>query len=102
MTGLYMAEMFAINKALDLYKSHNQSWSSVNICTDSLSFLRFLDNSQHSLFPSALVMNQSIAELIYRINKFNYNEQKVRFSWCPAHAGINFIEKRTFWLKRRL
>jgi len=31
MTNSYMAEVFAIDKALDLFKSRS-SWSSINIC----------------------------------------------------------------------
>jgi len=64
MTSSYMAEVYAIDKALNLFKSQSS-----NICTDSFcSFLQFLENSQLSLFLIALIkLNQSIAELIYKI-----------------------------------
>jgi len=92
MTSSYMVEVYAIDKTLDLIKLH--TWPQINICTDSLSLLQSLENSQLSLFSVALDnLNHIIAELIYKINNINYIEHKVRFSWCSAHVGIKHNEK---------
>jgi len=82
LTSSYMVEVYA----LDLIKLH--TWPQINVCTDSLSLLQSLENSQLSLF-SILV-----AEFIYKINKINCNEHKVRFSWCPTHVGIKQWKSR--------
>jgi len=85
-TGSYMAEILAIDKVLDLVKMH--SWRQVNICTDSLSCLPLWKTPQFSLFPSTLSkLNQLVTDLIYKINKINYNKHIIRFTWCPAQVG---------------
>jgi len=52
MTSSYMAEVFAIDRALDLCR--DGYLPKINICTDSLSFLDSLENSSVLLFPVAL------------------------------------------------
>jgi len=92
MTSFYIAEVFAIDKALDLMIL--QKWPQTNICTDSLSLLQSLENSQLALFPVALnKLNHVVADLIYKVNKINCYNHKVRFSWCPAHVGVKHNER---------
>jgi len=53
-----------------------------------------LKNSELSLFPKTLTkLNVVIAELLHKITKTNSTENRVRFTWCPAHVGIEFNEK---------
>jgi len=91
-----MAEVFAIDKTLDLMIL--QKWPQINICTDSLNlFHQSLENSQLTLFPIALnKLNHVVADLIYKINKINKincYDYKVRFSWCPAHVEVKHNER---------
>jgi len=84
-----MAEVYAIDKMLDLVKIH--AWNQVNVCTDSLSFLQSLENSQFSLFPSTLgKLNQIVADLLYNIN---CDKHIIKYTWCPVHVEIKHNEK---------
>jgi len=92
LTSSYTAEALAIDKSLELINTY--SWPHVNICSDSLSVLQVLKNSELSLFPKALTkLNIVIAELLHKITKTNSTENRVRFTWCPAHIGIENNEK---------
>jgi len=44
-------------------------------------------------------LNQIVADLIYKINRINNWELKIRFTWCPAHIGIKHNEKVDFLAK---
>jgi len=92
MTSSYMAEVLAIDRVVDICSSG--VWPVINICSDSLSFLQTLNCSSTSLVPASLgKLNQTVADLIYKINKVNNWELKIRFTWCPAHIGIKQNEK---------
>jgi len=87
----YMTEVLAIDRVVDMWNSGN--WQEMNICCDSLSFLQSLDRSSTSLFPATLgKLNQTAADLVYRICKINRGGTKIRFTWCPAHIGIEYNE----------
>jgi len=87
-----MAEVFAIDKVLDMSK--NGILLQINICIDSLTFLESLERSLFSLLPIVLgKLNQMVVDLIYKITKINSIEHKVRFSWCLAHIGIIHNER---------
>jgi len=89
----FMVETFAIDKALQLID--NYSWQQVNICSDSLSVLQSLKNSEQSFFPRAInKLNIVLAELSYKLSRINFNGNRVRFTWCPAHVGIIYIVNR--------
>jgi len=91
-TSSFTAEALAIDKSLKLVNAY--SWSHVNICSDSLSVLQALKNSELSLFPKASnKLNVVLAELLHKITKINSTENRVRFTWCPAHVGIEYNEK---------
>jgi len=71
-------------KLLDSYP-----WTRVNICSDSQSVLWALKNAEMSFFPKAInKLNTVLADLSYRLSRINFNEGRVRFTWCPAHVGI--------------
>jgi len=64
--------------------------ASANICSDSLSVLQAVKNAEHSLFPEAInKLNIALADLSYKLSRFNYNRNKIRFTWCPAHVVMN-------------
>jgi len=90
-TSSFSAEALAIDKALEMVKTY--SWLRVNICSDSLSVLQAIKNSEFELFPRALnKLNVVLAELIHKVSLLNAEEPRVRFTWCPAHVGIQFNE----------
>jgi len=92
MTNSFTAEVLAIDKALQLIDSFG--WNLVNICSDSLSVLQALKFAEQSFFPRAInKLNLALAELSYRLSKINFNNNKVRFTWCSAHVGIIMNEK---------
>jgi len=65
-TSSFTAEALAIDKSLELVNIY--SWPHVNICSDSLSILQALKNSELALFPRALnKLNVVLAELIHKI-----------------------------------
>jgi len=69
------------------------SWLRVNICSNSLSVLQAVKNSELDLFPRALnKLNIVLAELIHKVSLLNAEEPRVRFTWCPAHVGIQSNE----------
>jgi len=91
LTSSFMAEVFAIVKALQLVDSY--SWPLVNICSDSLSVVEALKNAEYSLISKGTnKLNVVLAELSYKIYRANYNENRIRFTWCPAHVGIALNE----------
>jgi len=92
MTSSCMAEVLAIDRVVDIYSSG--FWPVINICSESLSFLQTLNCSSISLFPAALEkLNQTVADLIYKINRVKSWDPKIRFTWCPAHISIKQNEK---------
>jgi len=87
-----MAEVLAIDKVLSLLDSH--SWRKVNICSDSQSVLEALKNAEKSFFPKAITkLNMVLANLSYKLSRINFNKDRVRFTWCPAHVGIEGNER---------
>jgi len=87
LTSSFMAEVIAIDKALKLLDSY--SWTKVNICSDSQSVLWTLKNAEMSFFPKFInKLNTVLADLSYKLSRINFNEERVRFTWCPAHMGI--------------
>jgi len=92
MMSSFTAEVLAIDKALQLMDAH--SWHRANICSDSLSVLQALKNAEQSFFPRAInKLNIALADLSYRLARMNFNDNRVRFTWCPAHVGITMNEK---------
>jgi len=95
LTSSYMAEVIAIDKVVDKYISDR--WPEINICSDSLSFLQTLYYASISLFPAALgklkKKYKTVADLIYKINRINSVNPRIRFTWCLAHIGIDYNEK---------
>jgi len=79
LTSSYMAEVIAIDKAVD--KCISDKWPEINVCSDSLSFLQTLYYASISLFPAALGKpNKIVADLIYKINKVNFGKPTIRFT----------------------
>jgi len=92
LTSSFMVEVLAIDKVLSLVDSH--PWSRVNICSDSQSVLVALKNAEKSFFPRAInKLNTVLADLSYKLSRINFNEGRVRFTWCPAHVGIEGNER---------
>jgi len=93
-TSSFIAEALAkayIDKALELVKTY--SWSRANVCSDSISVLQAVKNSKLDQFPRALnKLNIVLAELIHKASLLNAEEPRVRFTWSPAHVGIQYNE----------
>jgi len=78
-TSSFMAEAYALDKAIDLIRIYSRPQT--NICMDSLSLLQTLKNSELSLFLSALnKLNLVIQELNYKISRFIMNNVLVRLT----------------------
>jgi len=80
----YTAEAVAILKALDL--ALIEKWTSINICSDSLSLLLKLKTDLSSIFPLSN-LNLTLMKLLLKIIKVIYLDINVRFTWCPAYIG---------------
>jgi len=92
MSSSFTAEVLAIDRALQLLDP--LSLTRVNICSDSLSVLRALENAERAFFPRSLnKLKLPLAELSYKLSRVNFFENRVRFIWCPAHAGITLNEE---------
>jgi len=92
MTNSFSAEVLAINKALQLIDTYG--WDRVNICSDSLSVLQALKFTEQSFFPRSInKFNIALADVSYKLSRVNFNNNRVRFTWCPAHVGITWNEK---------
>jgi len=87
LTSSFMAEVWAIDKVCHLIDSH--SWQYINVCSDFLSVLTALKFAELEFFPKAInKLNTGLADLSYKISRINFNNSKLRFTWCPAHIGI--------------
>jgi len=97
-TSSYSAELIAIQKAIDITKSEN--WSSINVCSDSLSALTRLESVLLSLTPFARTdLSPLVMELALSVSRLLSRGIGIRFTWCPAHKGIEGNELADFCAK---
>ncbi|KYM98818.1 hypothetical protein ALC62_10465 [Cyphomyrmex costatus] len=85
-SGSFSAELVAIDRALDFALTQTRS---INVCSDSLSCLETISNYFVSEFhKSNISLNPGIGDIINKINLLQQKNIVVRFTWCPAHVGI--------------
>jgi len=83
----YTAELLAMIKAMDITLSEH--WTSINICSDSLSALSGLESALSSLSPFARTdLGHSVMNLSLLTAKVSSRGVSIRFTWCShQHQG---------------
>ncbi|XP_036147182.1 uncharacterized protein LOC118647082 [Monomorium pharaonis] len=82
LTSSFAAEAFAIAKAID-FVIHS-GFNCVNICTDSLSCLNAIESGDFRPFPLCNLIRDVKVKLLHAVSM----SKSIRFTWCPAHKGI--------------
>jgi len=82
-----MVETLAIDKSLEIINTYFWLYFGLLGFFECLTSFKKIQNQ--NLFLRALnKLNVVLAELVYKISKINLIENRVRFTWCPAHVGI--------------